>query len=239
MVKNKGGGNKAKKMGRKFQGQNIPGMVKTRFSAEAAEVYACVNKMLGNATCLVVCIDGKERLCVIRNKFKGRGKRHNMLSPGVWILVGLREFETASVGKHPKCDLLEVYGREDIKKIKQKELKHIDNWVLFDKIGSKHDQSSHDGDNLEFGDGGDNLDFEDDQETTGNNKQDEPYMPPIYMSDDSDDENEDKEPTEPSDEEPSDEEPSDEEDEEEPPAAYDFSQYAKKMNEDEVDIDDI
>ena len=152
--------------------------------------------------------------------------------------MGLREFETASVGKHPKCDLLEVYGREDIKKIKQKELKHIDNWALFDKIGSKHDQSSHDGDNLEFGDGGDNLDFEDDQETTGNNKQDEPYMPPIYMSDDSDDEHEDKEPKN-EEKEPSDEEPSDEEEEEDPPAAYDFSQYAKKMNEDEVDIDDI
>jgi hypothetical protein len=45
-------------------------------------------------------------LCIIRNKFKGRGKRDNILDSGSWVLVGMREWAS----KQDTCDLLEVYN---------------------------------------------------------------------------------------------------------------------------------
>ena len=53
----------------------------------------------------------------IRNKFKGRGKRDNMLKVGTWILVGPREYETTR--EKEKCDLLEVYNPNDMEKLKK------------------------------------------------------------------------------------------------------------------------
>jgi hypothetical protein len=64
-----------------------------------------------------MCTDGKVRLCVIRNKFRGRDKRDNTISPNVWVLVGIRDWE-ARIGKPQKCDLLEVYSDGDREKIK-------------------------------------------------------------------------------------------------------------------------
>jgi hypothetical protein len=58
--------------------------------------------------CYVRLLDGStgDRLCIIRNKFKGRGKRDNILDTGSWVLVGLREWSS----KQDTCDLLEVYN---------------------------------------------------------------------------------------------------------------------------------
>ena len=108
MVRNKVGGNKSKKMGRKYL--NVPQTRALRMSKEDAEMYAVVDNMYGNGMCNVICLDGKERLCIIRRKFKGRGKRDNMISLGSWLLVGIREWEVIREGKKPKCDLLEVYN---------------------------------------------------------------------------------------------------------------------------------
>ena len=115
MVKNTGGGNKAKKFANKSF--NIPNKA-TRFSCDSAELYAVVNKLMGGNICEVFCIDGSTRLCVIRNKFSGKGKRDNFLSKGKWVLVGLREWETinTTTAKN-KCDLLEVYNDNDKEKL--------------------------------------------------------------------------------------------------------------------------
>ena len=105
MVKNTGG-NKAKKFARKVI--NMPDR-STRFAVEEGEVYAIVMKLMGNNICEVLCLDGERRLCVIRKKFSGKGKRDNFLSKGRWVLIGLRSWEVTRKEKE-KCDLLEVYN---------------------------------------------------------------------------------------------------------------------------------
>ena len=89
--------------------------------------------------CHVLCLDGITRLCFIRGKFRGRGKKDNLLTPGTWVLIGLREWEnntTSSTDGKPsqKCDLLEVYG--DMDKERLRSTIHVD-WTIFqdDKFG--------------------------------------------------------------------------------------------------------
>jgi translation initiation factor IF-1 len=77
------------------------------------ELYAAVLKIQGGGMCLVRCQTGEERACVIRQKFRGRDKKGNMLAAGTWVLVGLRDWERVSEGKKPKCDLLEVYNAHE------------------------------------------------------------------------------------------------------------------------------
>jgi len=126
MVKNKTGGNKSKKSARKFSNPTITNR-KLRLAEEEGETYATVIKLLGGPNCEVVTNDGLTRLCVIRNKFRGRDKRDNNIAPGVWILVGIRDWE-ARVGSEQKCDLLEVYTsieKDKLKKMTALNLSHI------------------------------------------------------------------------------------------------------------------
>ena len=133
MVKNTIGGNKGKKHGRKYLNESNT-IFKTRYSSDPDEVYGCCSKMLGNGMCEVRCIDSIERLCIIRKKFKGRGKRDNIITIGTWVLVGVRTFEKLLNGKKQRCDLLEVYNTENQKKIKQKEIQYQDKWYILDSI---------------------------------------------------------------------------------------------------------
>jgi len=121
MVKNNGG-NKSKRGARKHS--FIPQNKKTRLPEEEGEVFAVVVKILGGPNCQVKCSDGKERLCVIRNKFRGRGKRDNIISPGIWVLVGVRDWEVRC-GVESRCDLLVVYSSDDKEEIKKKTDKKI------------------------------------------------------------------------------------------------------------------
>lgn len=105
MVKNNGG-NKAKKFARKSINVVERG---TRFAKLDGELYAIVIKLLGNNNCEVLGIDGEIRMCVIRKKFSGKGKRDNLLYKGKWILIGLRDWQITKKEKE-KCDLLEVYS---------------------------------------------------------------------------------------------------------------------------------
>jgi len=105
MVKNTGG-NKGKKIARK---DTYPIKNKMRYSEDDDEVYAIVIKMLGNCQCHVVCLDGNTRICIIRKKFTGKHKHKHLLQPGVWVLVGLRDWES----RVDKCDLLECYNESD------------------------------------------------------------------------------------------------------------------------------
>ena len=140
MPKNKKGGSGHKKQANKHVMSN-PNR-NTRFAKESGEIYACCNKVLGNGMCLVLCQDGKERICIIRKKFRGRGKRDNTLSSGTWMMVGKREFETANDTKKEKCDLLEVYNREDCKKLEQN-VKGV-NWNAFRNLSTKDKQCNDD-----------------------------------------------------------------------------------------------
>lgn len=118
MVKNKVGGNKAKKFARKnnmAQDMNR----KVRYSADEDEVYGIVHKMIGNGQVIVLCLDNVERLCLIRNKFSGRNKQNNLVKVGSWVLIGRRSWETVKEGKLEKSDLLEIYDDREKHKLIQ------------------------------------------------------------------------------------------------------------------------
>lgn len=115
MVKNIKGGSKNKKQGRKHNADMVSSMQKLRARQQEGEIYAVVVRILGGSNCEVLCEDGKSRMCVIRNKFRGRGKMGNEIKSGVWVMVGAREWEGEIQGKMQKCDLLEVYSNSDKK----------------------------------------------------------------------------------------------------------------------------
>ena len=134
---------------------------KTRISVDEYELYGQVKSMTGNGMFIVFCQDSKFRLCIIRGKFKGKGKRDNIIVDGSWVLVGLREFETEhDVGiidpgtlsgkqkeknKLDKCDLLELYTEKDKNYLKSEI--NLPCWSLFnlDKIGGGGSSGGKDG----------------------------------------------------------------------------------------------
>ena len=126
MVKNVNGGSKAKGQGRKYVSSSKQSRA-LRLSTDECELYAQVTAYLGNGMCYVICDDGIERLCHIRGKFRGRGKRDNLVTLGSWLLVGLREWATETT-KKPECDLLEVYSDSDKETLR--DIKTV-NWSLF------------------------------------------------------------------------------------------------------------
>ena len=83
-----------------------------RTPQEVGELFAVVSRIYGGENMGVTCSDGKERLCVIRRKFRGRHKRSNEVTIGSLVLVGLYDWATKTHGKKQKCDLLHVYSRE-------------------------------------------------------------------------------------------------------------------------------
>jgi len=125
MPKNTQGGTGHKKLASK---DCVKHNTKTRLAEDKEyEYYAQITAMVGGKECHVICQDGIKRLCHIRGKFSGKKKRDNILSKGIWVLVGLREFETKHEGagqvcatsttgklnKLDKCDLLEIYSDKD------------------------------------------------------------------------------------------------------------------------------
>ncbi len=140
MVKNTCGGNRHKSQARKVV---VSGKQHTslRLAKEEGEVYAQVVKIFGGTLFSALCIDGITRNCVIRGKF--RSKRDCMLSPGSWILVGLREYVSTKKDSVETCDLLEVYADSDKEKLKMQQPSF--NWRLFitaggGKYGEKQEQ---------------------------------------------------------------------------------------------------
>jgi translation initiation factor IF-1 len=130
MVKNTTGGSKAKGQARKFTTAKASNTL--RISQDDSEVYAQVIKVLGGSMCHALGVDGITRLCHIRGKFRGRGKRDNFISPNTWILIGLREWEAEKEslkGKLINCDLLEVYNDHDKDRLKNT-ITSID-WSVF------------------------------------------------------------------------------------------------------------
>ena len=97
-----------------------------RISQNKSEIYGVVKRLNGN-TFDVTCIDEKDRRCFIRGKFKGRGKRDNIIEVDKWVLIGLREFQQVPSevvlvnGKKEMemCDLLEVYSSSEKETLKR------------------------------------------------------------------------------------------------------------------------
>ena len=142
MVKNTKGGCNGKKVAHKHAVKSTKSGL--RISQNKSEIYGTVKRLNGN-TFDVTCIDDKERRCFIRGKFKGRGKRDNIIEVDKWVLIGIREFQQApkenaiksnSKGKKEMemCDLLEVYSsgeRDTLKRthaifMKESELSRAD-----------------------------------------------------------------------------------------------------------------
>lgn len=143
MVKNEGG-NKAKGQGRKYVVAD-----KQQKSLRAAdseyEKYAQVTKNCGNGMVDVDCIDNVSRLCHIRGKFRGRGKKDNFVGVGSWLLVGLRDYESGgSKTKKQNCDLLEVYNDFDKERLKMSVNLDWSAFIARDNIMTNQDKKSAD-----------------------------------------------------------------------------------------------
>lgn len=120
MVRNTTGGSRHKKQARKnHNASSIHKKTRLKDAKEDCEMYAIVSKNFGQGNCEVLCNDGEHRICVIRNKFKGRNKRNNMIDIGVRVLAGLRDWEVRAEGKMEKCDLLEVYNNREFEDLKK------------------------------------------------------------------------------------------------------------------------
>jgi initiation factor 1A len=142
MVKNSTGGNKSKKFGRKHF--SVGGERKElRIKKDPDEEYAVVTKLFGQGMCEVMCNDEKQRLCIIRNKFRGRSKRDNNVVSGAWIMIGIRSWELLKDGSKQKCDLLEVYNDSE-----KEQLKKMNDILLHKLAPSERFGSAIDDDNL-------------------------------------------------------------------------------------------
>jgi initiation factor 1A len=130
MVRNITGGSKSKGMARKNV-SNDKQKSTLRISEDECEMYAIVEKYHGNKMCDVLCMDGESRLCHIRGKFSGKGKRDNTVGKNTWVLVGIREYETVKEGKKANCDLLEVYNDKEKETLKSTVKAQ---WSLFTKM---------------------------------------------------------------------------------------------------------
>lgn len=114
MVKNVTGGSKHRSAARKQAVPSAPPVVQWVRRAAEGELYASAARNYGGCRFGVLCSDGKERICVIRRKFK-KYRRGNDVSIGTYMLVGPREWETDS----NTCDLLCVYSQGEVNHLKQ------------------------------------------------------------------------------------------------------------------------
>jgi len=123
MVKNITGGTKTKGLARKHQTDR--GDAKLRLPTSELELIACVTKMLGNGMCEIYTNKDIRLIGHIRNKFRGRNKRSNMISTSMIVLIGLREWENPS----KNCDILTTYNDTQVMQLKNMPNIHMDNVV--------------------------------------------------------------------------------------------------------------
>lgn len=113
MVKNTTGGTKARGLARKHQSSG-GGDSRLRLPTDALEVVACVTKMLGNGMCEIYTNKDIRLIGHIRNKFRGRQKRNNMVTVSCFVLVGLRDWENPI----KNCDILSIYDDAQVSQLK-------------------------------------------------------------------------------------------------------------------------
>ena len=139
MVKNTTGGNKAKQQGRRFAINASQAVTSVRKAVDKDEMYAVVSKIFGGKFCQVTCQDGVVRRCSIRKKFMARRRGENNVAVGIWVLVGLYDWEVKADGSQT-CDLLEVYSAAEKDCLKQQE-KNC-NFMHLLKVGDEADQET-------------------------------------------------------------------------------------------------
>ena len=122
MVRNTTGGGRTKGLARKHQNA-AANRGHTRIPEDDGEEIGIVNKMYGNGMCEVFNNDNIKLIGHIRNKFRGRQKRHNKIEPGQIVLIGLREWESTK----KNCDILTIYDETDISQLKVKPNIKMDN----------------------------------------------------------------------------------------------------------------
>lgn len=113
MVKNTFGGSKSKSFARKHDSSSHSHVI--RMPTNSFEKFAIVRKLFGGSICQVFSDDLITRQAIIRGKFRGKGKRHNIISSGTLVLIGLRDFSSDNI-----CDIIEVYSSFDFQIISQK-----------------------------------------------------------------------------------------------------------------------
>ena len=116
MVKNTSGGGKAKGLARKHQRAAAQGNGHLRLPEDEGEEIGYVRKMLGNGMCEIYNNDNVKLIGHIRNKFRGRQKRHNTIQANSIVLIGLREWESTK----KNCDILTIYDDSDVNQLKTK-----------------------------------------------------------------------------------------------------------------------
>ena len=144
MVKNLHGGTGTKSLARKHQAKTKSEHVRLPECDE--EQLAYVEKMLGNGMCEVYTNDNIRLIGHIRNKFRGRQKRHNTIVKGMILLVGLRTWESTA----KNCDILTIYDDNDIKQIKNKPDITIDNLLRMQLSGNFVQTNSEDVNEVNF-----------------------------------------------------------------------------------------
>ena len=129
MVKNAFGGSKSKSIARKHETSTSQFI---RMIQDPSEKFAIVKKIFGGSICQVFCDDLLTRQAIIRGKFRGKGKRHNIISSGTLVLVGLRDFSHSLI-----CDIIEVYSPTEFYSISQKP--SFPSFILHNNIQQHHD----------------------------------------------------------------------------------------------------
>ena len=104
MVKNKTGGNKAKK-----QKSHAP---KLDVQKDDEQMYALVTKLLGDYRIMVTCEDGVERMGTIRGSIRKRIWFHT----GMYCIVAPREFDS------DRMDVIHGYSYDESKKLHLEDL---------------------------------------------------------------------------------------------------------------------
>ena len=138
-------GTGTKGLARKHQSDSDVG--KIRYSQDVLEQYAYVTKMLGNGMCEIYTNDENTLMGHIRNKFRGRQKRNNIITVNSIVLVGLREWE--SIPKN--CDILTIYDDNQIEQLKNIPNVNIDNLLRHKSSReSKIGNTSYDDSNFVF-----------------------------------------------------------------------------------------
>jgi len=163
MVKNLSGGTKTKGIARKHQGK---GDTRLRLPDDELEQVACVTKMLGNGMCEIHTNDNIRLIGHIRNKFRGRQKRHNLITVSAVVLIGLRGWENPV----KNCDILTLYDDGQVKQLQTNPSIAMDNII---KLQDNHSYIKTDTVNdVEFTS---NFDAESDEEETSNIKKSETF----------------------------------------------------------------
>ena len=134
MVKNTTGGTGTKSLARKHQSSSNE---RLRLPECDLEQFACVTKMLGNGMCEIYTNSNVRLIGHIRNAFRGKNKRNNMITPQSIVLVGLHEWE-----KIPKnCNIMVIYDQNQIEQLKN--IPNIDiNHVLHLQLSATTFQSN-------------------------------------------------------------------------------------------------